>query len=85
MNSDHTDHVEDVKVERSFAGLGIDVLLRSCGLNVRLVQSCWGEYLKEMEESLLMIKTTENRTEMKQFKSFRFQEYENTRGKLSQA
>ena len=25
MNSDHTDHVEDVKVERSFAGLGIDV------------------------------------------------------------
>ena len=38
--------------------------------------------MKEMEESLLMIKTTENRTEMKQFKSFRFQEYENTRGKL---
>jgi hypothetical protein len=25
MNSDHTDHIEDVKVERSFAGLGIDV------------------------------------------------------------
>ena len=25
MNSDHTDHVEDVKVEQSFAGLGIDI------------------------------------------------------------
>ena len=24
MNRDHTDHVEDVKHERSFAGLGID-------------------------------------------------------------
>ena len=41
--------------------------------------------LKEMRESLLIIKTTEDRIEMKQFKSFRFQEYENTRGKLSQA
>jgi hypothetical protein len=25
INRDHTDHVEDVKDERSFAGLGIDV------------------------------------------------------------
>ena len=25
MNSDHTDHVEDVKDEQSFAGLGMDV------------------------------------------------------------
>ena len=24
MNRDHTDHVEDVKYEQSFAGLGID-------------------------------------------------------------
>ena len=28
--------------------------------------------MKEMKESLLIIKTTEDQTEMKQFKSFRF-------------
>ena len=28
--------------------------------------------MKEMKESLLIIKTTSDRTEMKQFKSFRF-------------
>ena len=31
--------------------------------------------MKEIEESLLIIKTTDSQTEMKQFKSFRFQEY----------
>ena len=41
--------------------------------------------MKKMRESLLIIKTTDSQTEVKQFKSFRFQEYENTRGKLSQA
>ena len=37
-------------------------MLRSCGLNVRLVQVTEGEYLKKMEESLLIIKTTEWQT-----------------------
>ena len=47
-------------------------MLRSCGLNVRLVQIDWGEYLREVKESLLIIKTTEWQTEMKRFKSFGF-------------
>ena len=32
--------------------------------------------LKGMKESLLIIKTTDSQTRVKQFKSFRFQEYE---------
>ena len=47
------------------------VLLRSCGLNARLVQNAEGKYLKEVKESLLIIKTTDSQTEVKQFKSFR--------------
>ena len=39
--------------------------------------------MREMKEPLLIIKTTECQTRVKQFKSFRFQEYENTRGKLA--
>ena len=56
-------------------------MLRSCGLNARLVRNAEASALKEMKESLLIIKTTEIQTRVKQFKSFRFQEYENTRGK----
>ena len=47
-------------------------MLRSCGLNARLVQKYWGKYLKEMKESLLIIKTTEWQTGVKRLKSFRF-------------
>ena len=47
-------------------------MLRSCGLNVRLVQNTEASVLKETKESLLIIKTTDSQTEMKQFKSFRF-------------
>ena len=32
--------------------------------------------MKEMKESLLIIKTTDSQTEMKQFKSFRFNKSE---------
>ena len=46
-------------------------VLRSCGLNVRLVQVTEASYLKEVKESLLLIKTTERQTRVKQFKSFR--------------
>ena len=38
--------------------------------------------MKEVKESLLIIKTTEWQTRVKQFKSFRFKGAENTRGKL---
>ena len=34
-------------------------VLRSCGLNVRLVQNAKASTLKEMKESLLIIKATE--------------------------
>ena len=36
----------------------LPLVLRSCGLNARLVRNTEGEYLKEMKESLLIIKTT---------------------------
>ena len=58
-----------------FRGDGWVVLasvLRSCGLNTRLVQNTEASTLREMKESLLIIKTTDNGIEMKQFKSFRF-------------
>ena len=38
-----------------------------------LYENTEGEYLKEVKESLLIIKTADSQTEMKQFKSFRFQ------------
>ena len=46
-------------------------MLRSCGLNARLVQNTEASTLKEVKESLLIIKTTEYQTGVKQFKSFR--------------
>ena len=46
-------------------------MLRSCGLNARLVRNTEGEFLREMKESLLIIKTTEVANEVKRFKSFR--------------
>ena len=37
----------------------LSLLLRSCGLNARLVQNTEASALKEVKESLLIIKTTE--------------------------
>ena len=46
-------------------------MLRSCGLNVRLVQNGEASTLKETKGVFMIIKTTEYLNKMKQFKSFR--------------
>ena len=46
-------------------------MLRSCGLNARLVRNTGASSLKEMKESLLIIKTTEIANGVKRFKNFR--------------
>ena len=60
-----------IEMEGANGATNWTVVLRSCGLNARLVQKYRGEYLKKVRESLLIIKTTGWQTRVKQFKSFR--------------